>query len=153
MLAVHVKGHVLCCEVAVLFSPLFLFCWLTGKEYVALTKIFPTTMENTVESKPKNVVWKLFQRLTCFILSPTTKFSPHFFPTLNIRIGWLWFFFLLLSEVALVHCSPRFSQCATSSLLRFALTANLGLSAKGPRTHHLSAPTFLQNTFSMTTSE
>lgn len=30
-------------------------------------------MENSVENKQKNVVWKLFQRLTCFILKPYHK--------------------------------------------------------------------------------
>jgi len=55
--------------------------------------------------------------------------------------------------MALVYFSMRISQRANSSLLRSALTANPGLSAKGPRTRHLSAPTSLPNTVSMTTSE
>jgi len=108
-------------------------------------------MENTVENKPKNVVWKLFQKFPSFILKPYHKV----FTRLLLTEHWnkLALVLPLPSEVALVHFSLRFSQHANSSLLRFALTANPGLSAKGPRTHHPSAPTFLPNTVSMTTSE
>lgn len=53
-----------------LFFYFSLFCWLT---YVPLTEIFPTTMENTVDTKPENVVQKHFQRLICFILKPYYK--------------------------------------------------------------------------------
>lgn len=95
---IHVKGHVHCCELAVLLffpilSPLLLLCWLSGEEYVALTNIFPTTMENAVENEPKNVVRKLFQKFAFFILKSHHKAFTRLLLTLNIRIGWLWFFF------------------------------------------------------------
>lgn len=50
-------------------------------------------MENTVENKPKYVVQKLFQVFSCFIFKPYHKVFTRLLLTLNIRIGWLWFFF------------------------------------------------------------